>query len=77
MKADVTYHDPHVPTLNAGGLRMVSQPLSEQMIEEQDCVVITTNHSVFDMPTIVEAAKLVVDSRNATKGISCRKIVKL
>ena len=41
-----------------------------------DCVVIVTDHSTYDYPAIVRDAQLVVDTRNATKGIDSPKIVR-
>jgi len=45
---------------------MDSQPLSPEFLAEQDCVVIVTDHSVYDWDFIVENTSLVVDTRNAT-----------
>jgi UDP-N-acetyl-D-glucosamine dehydrogenase len=42
-----------------------------------DVVVIVTDHSVYRYPEIVDAARVVVDTRNATKGIASPKIIKL
>jgi len=41
-----------------------------------DCVVIVTDHSDYDYPTIVRQARLVVDTRNATRGITSPNIVR-
>jgi hypothetical protein len=54
-------------------LNMSSTPLEK--IAEFDCVVIVTDHSQYDYSKIVENAKLVVDTRNATKGIVATNIV--
>jgi UDP-N-acetyl-D-glucosamine dehydrogenase len=43
---------------------------------QYDCVLIVTDHSDYDYARIVREAKLVVDTRNATKGISSAKIVR-
>jgi UDP-N-acetyl-D-glucosamine dehydrogenase len=59
---DVSYHDPHVPEFD--GLRSV--PLEA---EKYDCVAIVTNHTSIDYRELVERANLVVDFRNATKGV--------
>jgi UDP-N-acetyl-D-glucosamine dehydrogenase len=67
--AVVSYNDPHVPTLphmRHHDLRMDSQPLSPEFLAEQDCVLIVTDHSSYDWDLIVENARLVVDTRNAT-----------
>jgi len=39
-------------------------------------VLIVTDHTTYDYPGIVEQAKLVIDTRNATKGIKSPKIVR-
>jgi len=59
---DVSYHDPHVPAFD--GLRSV--PLEP---EKFDCVAIVTHHTSIDYRELVERANLVVDFRNATKGV--------
>jgi UDP-N-acetyl-D-glucosamine dehydrogenase len=53
---------------------MTCTPL--ERIPEFDCVVIVTDHSQYDYAGIVEKAKLVVDTRNATKGIAAAHIVR-
>ena len=80
--AQVTYNDPHIPVLprmrHYPNLRMNSQPLSPSYLAEQDCVLIATDHSAYDWDKIVEHSELVVDTRNATKGVQTgrEKIVK-
>jgi UDP-N-acetyl-D-glucosamine dehydrogenase len=73
----VSYNDPFFPTVGRGrkyDLRMSSTPLSE--IENFDCVVIVTDHSSYDYRNIVERAKLVVDTRNATAGINASNVIR-
>jgi UDP-N-acetyl-D-glucosamine dehydrogenase len=53
---------------------MTCTPLDK--IPEFDCVVIVTDHSQYDYAGIVSKAKLVVDTRNATKGIEAANIVR-
>ena len=53
---------------------MTCTPL--ERIPEFDCVVIVTDHSQYDHESIVKKAKLVVDTRNATKGIAAAHIVR-
>jgi UDP-N-acetyl-D-glucosamine dehydrogenase len=60
--AEVAYHDPHVPTFD--GMR--SAPLEP---EQYDCVAIVTAHSALDYGEIVRRARVVVDFRNATRGL--------
>ena len=71
----VSYCDPHVPALNLDGLNLKSVPL--ESAADADCVVIVTDHRAFDYPLLVEKAPLIVDSRNALKGVVSSKIVRL
>jgi UDP-N-acetyl-D-glucosamine dehydrogenase len=61
--SEVSYHDPHVPSLAENGLVLSSVPLDPSAY---DCVVVVTNHSSIDYDRLVEEARLVVDLRNAT-----------
>lgn len=66
--AHIDYHDPYVPKFVEHGKQWHSLPLSNERIERADCVVILTNHTDVDYARVVEHAKLVVDTRNATKN---------
>lgn len=73
----VEYNDPFFASVGRGrkyALNMTCTPL--ERIPEFDCVVIVTDHSQYDYASIVEKAKLVVDTRNATKGIDAAHIVR-
>ncbi|HWC18494.1 MAG TPA: nucleotide sugar dehydrogenase [Terriglobales bacterium] len=75
--AVVAYNDPYFPFVGAGRkyrLDMASTPL--QQLSEFDCVLIVTDHSDYDYSAIVAQSKLVVDTRNATRGIRSEKIVR-
>jgi UDP-N-acetyl-D-glucosamine dehydrogenase len=75
--AVVEYNDPFFATVGQGrkyALNMSSTPLDK--IPEFDCVVIVTDHTQYDYAKIVADAKLVVDTRNATKGIEAGNIVR-
>jgi UDP-N-acetyl-D-glucosamine dehydrogenase len=76
---NVEYHDPHIPEIKTPeNRRYKSIELTDKVIESADCVVFVTNHSVFDVKHIVERAKLIVDLRNATRGMDkTEKIYKL
>jgi UDP-N-acetyl-D-glucosamine dehydrogenase len=77
--AKVTYSDPFVPRLRGDGVL----PDDMQAIDAleasaaADCVVIVTDHKGFDYAAILDRARLIVDTRNALKGISSEKIVRL
>ena len=75
--AQVSYHDPYFPFIGKGrkyDLQMKCAELKD--LGQYDCVLIVTDHSDYDFPTIVREAKLVVDTRNATRGIENAKIVR-
>jgi UDP-N-acetyl-D-glucosamine dehydrogenase len=75
--AQVEYNDPFFASVGRGrkyDLNMNCTPL--ERIPEFDCVVIATDHSQYDYSKIVEKAKLVIDTRNATKGIEATNIVR-
>jgi UDP-N-acetyl-D-glucosamine dehydrogenase len=77
--ADVSYHDPYVANLHHDGWDMTSVPDMMQAVSEADCVAIITNHKVYDYPAILEAANLIVDTRNAlgNQGRNHPKVVRL
>lgn len=75
--AEVVYNDPYFPTVGRGrhyNLNLTCTPLEN--LEQYDCVLIVTDHSDYDYERIVRESQLVVDSRNATKGIQSPKIVR-
>jgi len=74
--ANVSYHDPYFPFIGKGrkyDLQMKCAELNN--LGQYDCVVIVTDHSDYDYRRIVQEAQLVVDTRNATRGIESSKIV--
>ena len=75
--AQVSYHDPYFPYVGQGRkyhLDMKCASLDD--LAKYDCVVIVTDHSDYDYARIVREAQLVVDTRNATRGITSPKIVR-
>jgi UDP-N-acetyl-D-glucosamine dehydrogenase len=71
----ITYSDPYVPRLHLEGMDLESLP--ESAAADADCVVIVTDHAAFDYPGLVERSCLIVDTRNALKGVNSTKIVRL
>jgi UDP-N-acetyl-D-glucosamine dehydrogenase len=67
--AEVAFHDPHVPEVTVGGRRRASVPLDADGVAAADCVVVVTDHSAVDYKELVASARLVVDTRNATRGV--------
>jgi UDP-N-acetyl-D-glucosamine dehydrogenase len=75
--AEVSYHDPYFPFIGKGRKYDLQMTRTELVnLEQYDCVVIVTDHSNYDFRKIVREAKLVVDTRNATKGIDSPKVVR-
>jgi UDP-N-acetyl-D-glucosamine dehydrogenase len=75
--ANVSYNDPYFAKVGHGrhyALNMTNTPLDN--LGQYDAVLIITDHSDYDYKRIVEESKLVIDSRNATKGIVSTKIVR-
>jgi UDP-N-acetyl-D-glucosamine dehydrogenase len=75
--ANIDYHDPYVAKFVEKGRQWHSIPLSRERIERADCVLVLTDHSNVDYQRICESAKLVVDTRNATKAVQQREKVVL
>jgi UDP-N-acetyl-D-glucosamine dehydrogenase len=75
--AEVAYNDPYFPTVGHGrkyDLNMTSAPLDH--LDKYDAVLIVTDHSSYDYARIVDEAQLVIDTRNATRGINSPNIVR-
>ncbi len=77
--AHVAYHDPYVPVLDHDEIEMACVDDLMGEVADADCVVIITNHSDYDYSAILEAASLIVDTRNAlgTAGKNSPKVVRL
>jgi len=68
LGADISYHDPHVPTMprmRKHQLRLSSEALTESWLSGLDCTLIVTDHSAVDWNLVARSSKLVVDPRNA------------
>ncbi len=74
--ARISYHDPYVAEISHEGFTLKSEELMPA-VQKADCVVIVTDHTGINYSEVVEAAALVVDTRNATKGIRSPKILKI
>ena len=74
--AKVSYHDPYFRRVGRGrhyALEMNCASLND--LGKYDAVLIATDHSDYDYPRIVRESQLVVDTRNATRGITSENIV--
>jgi UDP-N-acetyl-D-glucosamine dehydrogenase len=71
--ATVSYHDPHVPVfppMREHRIDLASIPLTEQVLEEHDCVVVVTDHDAIDYELLARHAGLIVDTRNAMARVA-------
>jgi UDP-N-acetyl-D-glucosamine dehydrogenase len=72
--AELSYHDPYIPTLpkmrNYDVPAVSSSELTADFLAAQECVLIATDHTVFNWNFIVSHAQLVVDTRNATRNVT-------
>jgi UDP-N-acetyl-D-glucosamine dehydrogenase len=74
--ARIGYTDPFVPSLELGGRRLTSVPFADALKAPADCSIVATDHTTFDYARIA-ALPLVVDTRNALKGLTGPTIFRL
>ena len=77
MGAEVRYHDAWVPTLEGEGIELSTVDLTDGELSGCDLAIITTRHGNVDYGRVVERAPLVLDTRNALKGMRSPKIRRL
>jgi UDP-N-acetyl-D-glucosamine dehydrogenase len=77
QEVQVTYNDPYVSQFKVGHdvfyrdeLTLRSVDLSERLLAEHDCTVIVAGHTSYDYAWVVKHAPLIIDSVNATRGVS-------
>jgi len=75
--ADVSYHDPFVPSVRIGHQQLKGKPWSIDLLRRADAVVITTAHQSFVPEEILRHAKLVIDTRNLMRGRTAPHLVRL
>jgi UDP-N-acetyl-D-glucosamine dehydrogenase len=72
----VTYSDPYVPSIKVDGVELSAIKMNGE-IAKSDCVVIITDHSGVPYESVLRKARLVVDTRNALRGVESEKLVRL
>src|SRR5512139_614841 len=75
--AQLSYCDPYVPVVREAGIELKSSPFTAGTLRKADCVVVVTDHAAFDYKLVAREAKVVVDTRNAMKGMNGKKVVKI
>ncbi len=74
--AQISYNDPYFPSVGRG--RHYDLNMTNTLLEDLgsfDAVVIVTDHTSYDYAAIVDQSQLIIDTRNATKGIQNAKIL--
>jgi len=75
--AQLSYSDPYIPAIREEGFSLDALPLANGYLGTVDCVVILTNHREFDYAYVAANSPLVVDTRNALKGLRADNIIRL
>jgi UDP-N-acetyl-D-glucosamine dehydrogenase len=77
--AELQYFDMYIPKARVNGYHLESLRVDQidDAVDNADCIVITTDHSYMDYKDVVEHCKLIVDTRNALKGLNDPKIVRI
>ena len=76
LGAHVDYNDPHVPRTKKTrrhDLHMASVPLTPEALAGYDGVIIGTNHRAYDWELITAHARLIIDTRGATRRVAAPK----
>jgi len=76
-KATVHYNDPYISEIKEGNRRLRSIKLEKKALSYYDCVVILTDHSCYDLKSIVKDSKLVFDTRGCTVGMDHANVIRL
>lgn len=71
--AQVLIHDPFVPEFNHNNKKYYSSPLTKDLIENMDAVVITTGHTTVDYGFVADNAKILFDTKNVTKNMRANR----
>ena len=75
--AKVAYNDPFFPQVGSGrhyALNLRSTPLAQ--VPTFDCVLLITDHTAYDIPALVAASRLFIDTRNATRALTAPNIIR-
>jgi UDP-N-acetyl-D-glucosamine dehydrogenase len=77
--AEVNYHDPYIPRITHDDWSLESVSDVIESARTTDCVVIVTDHTIYDYQSILEQAPLIIDTRNALgdAGRNNPKVVRL
>ena len=69
----VSYNDPHIPKLRSGrkyDFGFTSNPITEELLSNADCILIATDHDLYDYSFILQHGQLIVDTRNVFASLN-------
>jgi UDP-N-acetyl-D-glucosamine dehydrogenase len=69
-RAEVHFHDPYIESFEEDGRLWKGVPLTDEVLESADAVIIVTDHSSLDFDRILARSNVLVDSRNATAALA-------
>src|SRR5215211_796534 len=72
--AQMSFHDAWTPVVEEDGVAASSMELTDEALRDVDLVIITTHHTNVDYRRVVDLAPLVLDTRNATRGVESEKV---
>jgi UDP-N-acetyl-D-glucosamine dehydrogenase len=75
--AEITFSDPFVSEVEIRGQKLTSVAADAKTVSAADAVLLLTDHTAFDRPGIAKAAGLLIDTRNAFKGIAGDHILRV
>ncbi|OEH86533.1 UDP-N-acetyl-D-glucosamine dehydrogenase [Desulfuribacillus stibiiarsenatis] len=67
---EISYYDPYVSQIIVSSKKLQSIPLEDEYVKSANIVLIATDHSSIDYQWLVETAERIIDTRNATRGLS-------
>jgi len=70
----ITYNDPFVPLLKINGKTYKSEKLTADVLKKADCVLILTDHKLYDAKFILKHSRLILDARNLIKTRGSKKV---
>lgn len=73
----IIYNDPYVPSLKISGKIYRSARLTKEVLQKADCVLILTDHNIYDPKFLLKNSRLILDTRNLITSRSSKKVYTL
>jgi UDP-N-acetyl-D-glucosamine dehydrogenase len=75
--AEIVYNDPYVPEIRIGNAVLTSVEINKELLSSADCVIIATDHSIYDYQYVIDNASVVFDTRGVTRTFKARNVFRL